>query len=234
MELVKNKSTDLVSPERIKEQYCNTRAADRYGGFFKGSPRLLRKDRREKRCIARALAQIPPGALVLDLPCGAGRMYPLLKELGLNVVSADSSEFMVNHARQEIEELPPSHNQQQDRFQVADIFQTGFANNQFDAVVCNRLFHHFPDPQIRQKALRELARICSGPIVVSFFSNVATDAWKYYYKKFIKRKSIRDRIPIFPPRFVNDIHQSGLKVEKWYFTRPLISMQWYVLLRHWN
>ena len=231
MELVKNKLEGLISPERIKERYCNTWAANRYAGYFKGSPRLQRKDRREKQCIARALAQTAPGGLVLDLPCGAGRMYPLLKDLGLNVVSADSSEYMVNHARQAVEELRPSQNQPQDRFLVADIFQTGFADNQFDAVVCNRLFHHFPEPQIRQKALRELARICSGPIVVSFFSNLATDALKFYFKKYIKCKPVRDRIPIFPTSFVKDIHQSGLKIEKWLFTRPLFSMQWYVVLR---
>jgi len=217
---------------KIKEQYNSSAAADRYAEYFKGSLRHRRKDQREKRCIARGLSQVPRGSLVLDLPCGTGRMYPLLKDLDLHVVEADSSPYMVDHARRKAEESGLSGGQKQDRFLVSDIFHTGFENRQFDAVICNRLFHHFPDSQTRQQALRELARICSGPIVVSFFSIAATDALKFLYKKYILNKTIQDRIPIGPRQFSKDIQACGLRIERWILPRPLLSMQWYVVLRH--
>ena len=143
-----------------------------YGWDIPGSNGVRRKDRREKQCIAKGLAHTPQGALVLDLPCGTGRMYSLLKDLGYRVVSADSSEYMVEFARQRVECSAVNENHLQDNCLVADILQTDFADKQFDAVICNRLFHHFSEPQTRQKALLELKRICTGPIIVSFFSNI--------------------------------------------------------------
>ena len=98
---------------KIKEQYNSSAAADRYAEYFKGSLRHRRKDQREKKCIARGLSQVPRGSLVLDLPCGTGRMYPLLKDLDLHVVEADSSPYMVDHARRKAEELGLSGGQKQ-------------------------------------------------------------------------------------------------------------------------
>ncbi|MBN1844162.1 MAG: methyltransferase domain-containing protein [Sedimentisphaerales bacterium] len=217
--------------ERIKEKYNRPNAAQRYAGYFQDARRHRSKHRREARCIAKALGRVSPPATVLDLPCGTGRMYPLLKQLGYTVVSADSSPYMVQYAQRRAETLNLDHSQDRDRFQVADVFQTGFADKQFDAVVCNRLFHHFAEPQARQQALRELGRICSGPIVVSFFSMVATDALKYYFKKYVRRQFIRDRIPISPRQWARDVRSSGLRIEWWILSRPLLSMQWYVILR---
>ena len=117
-----------------------------------------------------------------------------------------------------------------DAFHVADVLKTGFQNKQFDAVLSSRLFHHFSDPNTRQQALRELSRICSGPIVVSFFSTLATDTLKFCYKKYIRQKPIKDRIPISPFTFAKDVHAAGLKITQWRMARPLMSMQWYVIL----
>ena len=216
--------------ERIKQNYNQQKAVDRYAGYYQNSARLRRKDRREKHAIAQALSLVPQGALILDLPCGAGRLYPFLKKLGYNVVSADSSAYMVDYARRQAENLNPNI-RQKDAFQVTDIFHTEFADKQFEAVVCNRLLHHFLEPTTRQKALRELARISAGPIVVSFFSNVAADALKYYYKKHLKRQRITDRIPISPWQFAHDIDMSGLEIQRWILPRPMFSMQWYVQLK---
>lgn len=157
-------------------------------------------------------------------------MYPLLKELGFQVTSADCSVFMVDTARQQIQTNHRELFSEKDRFCVADILKTDFHDKEFDAVVCNRLFHHFSDASTRQKALAELKRICSGPIVVSFFSILSTDTIKFYFKKYIRREVIKDRIPISPWRFLKDVHAAGLKVKSWSMARPFISKQWYFVL----
>ena len=95
-----------IDPEQVRNQYCSTYAVDRYASYFLATARHRRKDRREKKCVIRGLNGIKPGAAVLDLPCGAGRMYTTLKDMGYHVVSADSSEPMVDHARQYAETLP--------------------------------------------------------------------------------------------------------------------------------
>lgn len=219
----------ILTDREIVGFYCQPEAAQRYAGYFQENARHRRKDQREKRCIARGLAGVPCGALVLDLPCGAGRMYPLLKQLGFFVVSADVSPYMVQAARSCAEATGQMSDR--DLFCVADVVNTGFKDKQFDAVLCNRLFHHLADPNIRRQGLRELSRICSGPIVVSFFSTVATDAVRFFVEKHIFRKEFKDRIPISPFTFLKDIRTAGLSVVKWLPSRSLISKQWYVVLR---
>ena len=229
MELTK---TRVFTAIEVAESYKNPQTAEKYSAFFCDTPGHIRKDKREKRCIAQLLAQVPRGAKILDLPCGAGRMYPLLKELGFHVVGADVSPYMVEIAQKQAEKMSQSSGQPcQDKFQVADVLNTGFADKQFDVVLSSRLFHHFSDSNTRQQSLRELSRICSGPIVVSFFSTIATDALKHYYKKYIRHEVIKDRIPISPWTFAKDIRAAGLKITQWKMARPLISKQWYVVLQ---
>ena len=227
MQVTENKALDAHA---VKESYCSAQAALRYVTYFKGSPRLQAKDRREKNCIRKGLAGVPRGSKVLDLPCGTGRMYPLLKELGLFVTSADCSAYMVDTARQQIQTNYKDILSENDRFCIADVLKTDFKDKEFDAVVCNRLFHHFSDAATRQKALAELNRICSGPIVVSFFSTISTDALKFYFKKYIRREVIKDRIPISPWTFARDVRAAGLTIKRWSMARPLISKQWYFIV----
>ena len=60
--------------------------------------------RREVRCIRRALSEIESGSRVLDLPCGTGRLLPMLHESGYRVTEADSSPHMVDLARRYAQE----------------------------------------------------------------------------------------------------------------------------------
>ena len=221
----------VLTASEVVESYNNQQRAEKYSAYFCDTPSHIRKDKREKQCVTAALGRIPRGAHVLDIPCGAGRMYPLLKQMGFRTVGADASPYMVELARKRAVSLKSQNAFMEDSFCVADVLNTGFADKQFDAVLCNRLFHHFSCPKTRQTALRELSRICSGPIVVSFFSALATDAHKHYFKKYIRREVIMDRIPISPLTFAKDVHAVGLKITHWYMARPLISKQWYVVLQ---
>ena len=117
-----------------------------------------------------------------------------------------------------------------DAFRVASVFETDFADGAFDAVVCNRLFHHFPLPQARRDALRELGRICRGPIVVSFFRNLGLDALAFSMKNLLRRRKSIDRIPVNYATFRKDIASAGLVPLRTLATRPLVSRQWYVVM----
>ena len=48
-----------------------------------------------------ALLDLPPGSLVLDLPCGWGRLHPHLRERGLEVVGGDLSRLNLDKHRWE-------------------------------------------------------------------------------------------------------------------------------------
>ena len=106
------------------------------------------------------------------------------------------------------------------QFVTASVFATGFADKSFDAVVCNRLLHHFCESEVRIEAIRELARICRGPIIASFFCNWAIDAAVFHLNHFIWGRPATDRIPVWPRVLAEDIRRAGLKAVRWVATRP--------------
>jgi len=222
---------DFIGDESVtkaRRQYDTKQKAERFALKVKGTL----TDRREKKCVRKslALANVPPGASVLDLPCGAGRLIPLLKRLGYGVTAADVSVHMLEQAQYYTGPFGENCIDETDHFQLADIFETGFDDNYFDAVVCHRLLHYFPKPEVRQRALKELRRICSGPIVVTFLCDFAIDEVWDCVLNAIRRRKPRGCIPISYKVLAEDARKAGLLVKKWMPMRPFISKRWYAVL----
>lgn len=182
---------------------------------------------REINCIKRCLAGIPAGALVLDLPCGAGRLLPFLCACGYRVVAADSSPHMVARARELAvrEGLPAGI-----EFEVEDVLNTSFADSTFDAVICNRLFHHFFEPQVRISALSELGRISRGPVIISFFCSRSLSSAGFLLRNRLRKQPANDRVPIPRSTIVAEAAVAGLKVRKHMATKPIMGKQRYLEL----
>jgi SAM-dependent methyltransferase len=53
----------------------------------------------QREWVARVVRLIPPGAMVLDAPCGTGKYFPMLAAAGHRVVGADQSAGMLARAR---------------------------------------------------------------------------------------------------------------------------------------
>jgi SAM-dependent methyltransferase len=207
------------SAQRAIDEYESHEAAARYDGVHRGRAR----HRREERAIRRALRDVPAGASVLDLPCGTGRMFPVLHALSYRVTAADASAAMVAFARDAGAQAgwTPAGG-----VHVASVFDTGFRDDAFDAVLCNRLFHHFAEPEARRAGLAELRRICSGTLVVSFFCALSLDAWRTRRRRSRgKRRSGREAISF--GSFRADAEASGLEIIRVHRTLPGISQQWY-------
>jgi len=212
----KPRSHSVVKAAR---QYLNKDKAKLFASSVPGT----KTDRREKRCLRKALAFLGllPGSSVLDIPCGAGRMFPLLKQNGYRVTGADISASMIEEAVQA----------DYDNLKITDIFETAFFDNQFDLVICHRLFQYFSEAFDRRSALAELHRISKGPIVVSFSCNLALDVLAYKIKRFIGITRTRSCQPIRFGDFTKDAQAVGLEVVRWIAIRPLISRRWYAVMR---
>jgi ubiquinone/menaquinone biosynthesis C-methylase UbiE len=204
-------------------------AADLYATRHGGHAR----DRREQSCIQRALANVPTGSKVLDLPSGAGRLLPLLHRLGYQITEADYSPHMVSHARslwQQYLTQTPSASTANVTFETQDIMKITYPDKSFDAVICNRLFHHFTESATRVTALKELSRITKGPIIVSFFNADTIDARFKRLINALRNKTLKGRIPIPMPTFAADARSAGLKLDANFPTRGILSPQTYVRL----
>ena len=95
------------------------------------------------------------------------------------------------------------------QFEIRDVLATGFNNDQFQGISCIRLFHHFDDSETRRRALRELRRICSGSIVVTFLNSFALDRYSSWLKAKIRRQKHDSQLPIPFKTFAADIDAAG-------------------------
>lgn len=141
--------------------------AARYDAPGKGSAYADRSPRRTAREL-RLLQRVwpgHPGETVLDLPCGAGRLQPFLRQRGHSIVSADGSLAMLELAR--AASLPPG------RCALADALAMPFADRAVDGVVMFRFLHHLP-PDAARGAVAEACRVAARFVVVSFFHPCST------------------------------------------------------------
>jgi SAM-dependent methyltransferase/protein-S-isoprenylcysteine O-methyltransferase Ste14 len=216
------------SYQMTASQFDTPAAAGRYATRHGHS-----RDRREQATILRALSGIPPGASVLDLPSGTGRLLPMLHRLGYRITEADYSAHMIKHAREFWRHFVRTTADAADTavaFDVQDVMSTSYANDAFDVVICNRLFHHFSESATRVLAFGELRRISRGPIIVSFFDAAALDAKARAVMNRIRRRVPRARRPIPMAAFLADARAAGLVANGTFRTRGCISPQTYVRL----
>lgn len=150
--------------------------AARYDAPGKSTAYAERNPARTARELALLRAVWPgrPGESVLDLPCGAGRLLPLLRdELGHRVVQADGSLAMLQQARSRA--LPPVPGA------LGNALAMPFADGAVDGVVMFRFLHHLP-PDAAARALAEACRVARRFVVVSFFHPCSvhqlTRAWR--------------------------------------------------------
>lgn len=213
---------------RASKKYDTKEKVEKYAKSVKDTATT----RRESNCVSKALdlVNIPRGASVLDLPCGTGRMIPLLKSYGFKLTCADVSAEMVEQAKLSMGPSGENCIDEEDTFCVASVFDTGFEDNAFDAINCHRLFQYFHESEERQHALKELKRICSGPIIVSFLCDLALDElWDRMRNGFRPRRK-RSCVPVGYKLFEKDVQESGLTIKKWILMRPLVSKRWYAVL----
>ncbi len=193
---------------------------------------LTSRNRREWQCIRRGLAGLAPGSSVLDLPCGTGRLTIPLRRHGFTVTAADTSQHMIDVARDYYLARSGLCNDSCDvRFLCRDVMTTGFRDGEFDAVVCNRLLHHYPTPELRRRALAELARVSRGRVIISYFSNFALSAAKFHLRAWLRGRTPNDRVPIWFSELAADLQAVGLRCVGRYPVRPGLSPQTYLRLQ---
>jgi ubiquinone/menaquinone biosynthesis C-methylase UbiE len=131
------------------------------------------KNRAEMRLVDRAFALVPKDSRVLDVPCGGGRVTVHLAKKGYHVSSGDLSEAMLKIAREAVAKAGLKCDVQRQ-----DIEKLGFPDRAFDAIISFRLFHHFPNKEIRQRAVSELCRVAGRWVALSYFSPASVTSVK--------------------------------------------------------
>jgi 2-polyprenyl-3-methyl-5-hydroxy-6-metoxy-1,4-benzoquinol methylase len=154
------------------ENARKTETKPAYKGRVKYTPEKARayqvraeaKERSELRLVERAFKIVPRGR-VLDSPCGGGRVTLLLAGRGYEMTAADLSDSMIEITREKVSaaglKIP---------VEKQDVERLTYPDQHFDAIISFRLFHHFPNAEIRQRVVRELCRVARENVALSYFS----------------------------------------------------------------
>ena len=184
---------------------------------------------RDEQVGLKALALAGDPGLVLDLPCGAGRFWPMLAEKPNRVIiGADNSESMIKTAMQGqpaevVKRVQPLH---------TSAFDIALPDNSVDSIFCMRLLHHIGEAEHRRVILREFERVTRDSVIVSLWVDGNFKAWK-------RKRAERDRPSHdYQNRFLipaatieKEFEQAGFRIQEQLDFIPLYAMWRVYVLR---
>jgi SAM-dependent methyltransferase len=156
--------------------YATDAAASRYEAKSRKGPLRRLSARREAALVARALRGLPPGARVLDVPCGAGRLLSVAAAGGRRAIGADFAAPMLALARRAGAPVVR-----------ASATALPLADRAVDAVVCVRLLHHYGADD-RARILAEIRRVIRDRALLTVF-----DARSFKHRRRLRRERRRAR-----------------------------------------
>jgi SAM-dependent methyltransferase len=212
--------TSRSAPAPPRDRWARVGAGQHYD---EGRWRSERRRQRDPRLIRRALARHAPrsggaSGLVLDVPCGAGRLRPGLAVGARCWVGLDVSDSMLAAARAagagpllrgDAEALP-------------------FRDGAFDVVVCCRLLHHLADDGALAGTVAELVRVGSDLVLASFWDSAALpEVWR----RLRGDRRVRGRRPHTKRRIRALLDDAGADVLEFVHSFPFLSRQTFVVAR---
>jgi len=152
---------------------------------------------RDMQLARKALEIAGEPGLVLDLPCGAGRFWPLLAEKRNRVImAADNSESMLRAAANG----QPMDIVEHIELRQMSAFDTGLADNAVDTIFCMRLLHHIGEAEHRRALLSEFHRVTRETVIISLWVDGNFKAWRR--KRQEQKRQAQNRAYDYQNRFV--------------------------------
>lgn len=163
---------------------------------------------------------LKPGENVLDLGCGNGRFYELLKNT--NYTGVDNSEKLIKIAKQKYPKA---------KFQIGDALNLNFPNNYFGKIYSIAVLHHIPSKELRCQFLKEAKRILKkdGKLILTVWKSTNSSLLiKYTILKIIGKTKLDFKDTLEPWSDKTDryyhwfsknelaslVKQAGFKIEK--------------------
>ena len=217
---------------KFSEKYDQQHASDYLLKHQNGLARRL-SHARDEQLARHALALAGEPAVVLDLPCGAGRFWPLLAEKPNRVIiGADNSESMLNIATAS----QPADVLKRVRPLQTSAFDIDLPDNAVDSIFCMRLLHHIGDPAHRLALLKEFQRVTRDSVIISLWVDGNFKAWKRKRLELQRRnkseqESYRNRFVLPAATVEAEFEQAGFRVQEYLDFIPLYAMWRVYVLR---
>ena len=212
----------MSSLETIKTRYQNPQTAGRYDDARYNDWQGRMNNRTVWRKLRGALAGVPAGGRILDLPCGTGRFSWHLAGAGFQTVACDISRDMLAVARQ-----AGAPGGRAPEFIEGDLFKLPFKDREFDAVVCIR-FMNLVDRPVRIEAIRTFSRLAPLLVVGYYHPYTLKYAGRWLRQKIGLRKTLSPRLT--RREFRAEIAETGCRLKEVISVAPLLSEEWLAVL----
>ncbi len=129
------------------------------------------------------------GDKVLDMGCGNGRYFELMKDKEIDYFGVDNSEELIQIAKERYSEyrnVDPHTDQPRAKFKVGNCLNLQFPDNYFDIGYAFAVLHHIPTEEKRLEFLKEAKRVLRPD---SFFIVTVWNVWNDSKKKKKIRKN---------------------------------------------
>ncbi len=187
--------------------------------FLKHQDGLARRlsNWRDQQLARQALSIAGQPNLVLDLPSGAGRFWPLLAEKRNRVIiGADYSENMLATAR----EQQPAEVVARVKTLQTSAFAIDLSDNSVDCIFCMRLLHHVGESADRLALLQEFHRVTRDSVILSLWVDGNVKAWRRQALERRRQAQGRDRggyqnrFIVERSQFEAEVAQAGFVVDR--------------------
>jgi ubiquinone/menaquinone biosynthesis C-methylase UbiE len=186
----------------------------------------------DKRAFNLALKHLPrDGGIILDIPCGTGRVTAWIVEAGYKVVGADIAVEMIAVARDR-----PSFFEASLGYIQTDAVHLPFRSKTLSCVTAIRFWGHIPSAT-RVQVLRELARVSQGYVIADYcvfnpMINIRhrVDHWFRSKSMGFNQSWTWQSIPRH--QLEREFQAADLKAVKWFAKLRFLSDAWIVLLAH--
>jgi SAM-dependent methyltransferase len=152
-----------LDSKQYQEQYHEVARAAEYNAAYR--ERLFKRmsTAREYGLLKRLLQSQGHCGMILELPCGGGRLSPQIAPFADLLVEADIAEGQVLYGKRNVTSATPR------IWLTASAFHIPFREGSFDGAVCVRLCHHLPAAIERERLIRELLRVSKRFVIMTFF-----------------------------------------------------------------
>ena len=219
--------------ENILARYNSAEGADDYLHKFERHWTERVNNWHEQRLIRRFLrsvSRVDPGGLALDLPCGYGRLYPIVRELGIPVVEGDWSFPLLTTARRIHARRFGLDSLQ--NYLRATALALPFGDATFEFVISARLSHHIREHDQRLQHLREVLRVSRRWAMFTYFDADSVKNHMHELGRRFNGKRPKWTLTIDEVRTVG--HAEGFEVVQWAWISRFFSGHRYVLMRRFD
>jgi ubiquinone/menaquinone biosynthesis C-methylase UbiE len=150
--------------ERYQKKYQEIQKATLYNEAYEKKLLKRMSTRRECQLLRRLLSGQEHCRVLLDLPCGGGRLSPQISAFTDLIIEADIAKGQVLYGMRTSSVSVPQ------VWMTASALHIPLQDNTVDGVVCARLCHHLPTQAERERLVTELLRVSRRFVVVSFFA----------------------------------------------------------------